>query len=197
MSTQEDTQSDAPELEFCSYEEFGLAFFQRAVSVDRIKTGVSGLTGKPIEFGPIGAGPARIAKVTANGRIGEPAVSRVSQTEPLRFLLHIPVDLQFVVSLPATDHRFQADVTVELRLTARAAPPLRVVIDIDPPDKQDVSVDLRSDGITGTVLRMVAGIDGELRKFLVRYIRQEIVKPHIRAARDVDLVPYVDGAEHS
>lgn len=197
MSTQEDAQSDAPELEFCSYEEFGRAFFQRAVSVDRIKAGVSGLTGKPIEFGPIGAGPARIAKVTANGRIGEPAVSRVSETEPVRFLLRIPVDLQFVVSLPATDHRFQADVTVELRLTARAAPPLRVVIDIDPPDKQDVSVDLRSDGITGTVLRMVAGIDGELRKFLVRYIRQEIVKPHIRAARDVDLVPYVDGAKHS
>lgn len=197
MSTQEDAQSGAPELEFCSYAEFGLAFFQRAVTVERITAGVSGLTGKPIEFGPLGAGPARIAKVRATGRIGDPTVTRVSHAEPVRFLLRIPVDLQFVVSLPATDHRFEADVIVELKLTARAAPPLRVVIDIDPPDKQDVHVDLRSDGIAGTVLRMVAGIDGELRKFLVRYIGKEVLKPHIRAARDVDLIPYIDGTQHS
>lgn len=196
VSTHDGELSAVSDAEFCSYEVFGRSFFQHAVTIDRIKAGVSGLTGKPVEFGPIGAGPAKIAKVTANGKIGDPSVSRTSVDEPLRFLLSIPVDLRFTVSLPATDHRFRADVRIDLKLTARAAEPLRVVIDIDPPDKRDITVALKAEGITSTVLQLVSGMESEIKRFLVRYIGVEIAKPHIREARDVDLVPYVDGTEH-
>jgi hypothetical protein len=180
-----------PEQGFCSYETFGLRFFQHAVTVERITDGVSGLTGKPIEFGPLGAGPAKIAKVHATGRIGEPRVDRMFDDEPLRFRLNLPVDLRFTVSLPGTENRFTAEVDVELRLTARAAEPLRIVIDIDPPERKDVTVQLRSEGIASTVLSLVSGMDYELKRFLARYIGKEIDKPHIRQARDVDLIPMV------
>lgn len=186
----------APEQEFCSYEAFGLRFFQHAVTVERIADGVSGLTGRPIEFGPLGAGPAKIAKVQATGTIGQPRVQRVSDEEPLRFELNLPVNLRYTVALPATEHRFTAVVDVKLRLTARAAQPLRVVIDVERPERRDITVELKAEGIASTVLSMVSGMDYELKRFLARYIAKEIDKPHIRAARDVDLAPMVQGFKY-
>ncbi|MPY79968.1 MAG: hypothetical protein GEV04_16220 [Actinophytocola sp.] len=186
MTVDEDAQP-----EFCSYERFGLRFFQHAVTVERIAAGVSGLTGTPIEFGPIAAGPGKIAKVHATGAIGDPAVSPLADAEPLRFGLHVPVDLRFAVSLPATVHRFLADVGIDLTLAARAAEPLRVVIDIDPPEAADITVLLKAQGLTSSVLQWVSGMDGELKRFIVRYIRAELAKPHIARARSVDLRPFM------
>lgn len=197
MSTDNSAQSGAWEPIPSTYADFGLEFFRRAVTVDRVRAGVSGLTGKPVEFGPIGVGPAKIAKLRAQGKIGDPTVSRVSDAEPLRFLLNIPVDLKFTVSLPATEHRFQADVEIALKLTARAGAPLRVVIEIEPPDKRDISVKLQADNIASTVLQIISGMDGELKRFLARYIAHEVSKPHIVEARSVDVGRYIDGTQHS
>lgn len=185
------TQPD-PDIDYMSYDDFGLEFFRRAVTVERIGKNVAELAGRPIEFGPLGAGPAKIAKVRATGSIGEPTVRAVSRQEPLRFLLLIPVDLDFVVALPATEHRFHADVTIELRLVARAARDLHVVVDIDPPSKQDVTVDMRADGLTSSVLRVVAGIDSELKRFIARYIGKELEKPRIQSSRVYDVGRQVD-----
>lgn len=188
-------QSGAQGPGYVSYEEFALAFFHRAISRERILEAVSSLTGAPIEFGPIGAGPGRIAKVTAHGVVRDPEVERVSDTEPLRFVLSIPVDLRFVVRLTGTVHRFRADVRADLRLTAHAASPLRVVVEIDPPSRSDVTVALRAEGVASSVLQLVSGMESEVQRFVARYIRQEIQKPHIAAARDVDLGPMIDAAE--
>lgn len=193
MSTTEGT----PESDFCSYAEFGLAFFRRAVTVDRIQAGVAGLVGQPISFGPIGAGPGRIAKVSATGKVGEPTVTRTSAQEPLRFLLQIPVDLNFTVAFPATESRFQADMLIDLTLIARAAEPLRVVIDVPPPDRKDIKVDLRAEGLRATVLQVVAGIEGEIRRFVSKYVAHEIAKPHISRAKDIDLGVIIDRSSHS
>ncbi|MGH3949520.1 MAG: hypothetical protein ACRDSE_10380 [Pseudonocardiaceae bacterium] len=183
--------------DFCTYGEFGLAFFQRAVTAERISGGVSGLVGQPVEFGPIGAGPGRIATVSAAGEVGSPTVTRVSAGEPLRFLLRVPVDLRLTVSLPATVNRFRAEMMIELTLTARAAEPLRVVIDIQPPTRDDITVDLRADGMRATVLRLVAGIDGEIRRFVARYVDKEIGKPAVQRARDIDLGAIIDRSSHT
>lgn len=182
------------DIEYMTYDDFGLEFFRRAVTVERIAKSVTPLTGRPIEFGPLGVGPAKIARVRANGNIGEPTVRAVSTQEPLRFLLLIPVDLDFVVALPATEHRFHADVTIELRLIARAARDLQVVVDIDPPSKQDVTVDMRAEGLTSSVLRLVAGIDGELKRFVARYIAKELEKPKIQSSRRYDVARQIDRA---
>ncbi|GGC66928.1 hypothetical protein IEU95_03695 [Hoyosella rhizosphaerae] len=195
MAAERGAQSGALDPEFVSYADFGLAFFRRAISDERILGAVSSITGAPIEFGPIGAGPGRIAKVTAHGVVKDPVVTRLSDEEPLRFRLSIPVDLKFVVRLTGTVHRFRADVRADLRLTARAAEPLRVVVDVDPPSRGDVAVSVRAEGVASSVLQLVSGMESEVQRFVARYIREEITKPHIVAARDVDLGPLIDSAE--
>jgi len=57
-------QVDEPD--YCSYERFGSLFFEHAVTSERVLASLSGLVGKAIEIGPMGAGPGRVAKVTAN-----------------------------------------------------------------------------------------------------------------------------------
>lgn len=197
MSASEGTPDTVVESGFCSYADFGLAFFRRAVTVERIQAGVAGLVGQPISFGPIGAGPGRFAKVFATGKVGSPTVTCTSASEPLRFLLDVPVDLSFAVALPANESRFQADMRIELTLVARAAEPLRVVIDVEPPEKHNVKVDLRAEGIRATVLQIVVGIEGEIRRFVARYVAKEVAKPHIMRAKDIDLGAIVDRSSHT
>ena len=179
--------------EFCSYEEFGRGFFEAAVTEDRILAGVAGLTGGTFEFGPLAAGPAKIAKVSASGTIGQPQTERISDSPP-QFRLDIPVDLQITIRLPLDEHHFQADVSVRLTLMPRPAPPVRVFIDVAPPTKDDVEVAIHAQTMRASLLQTVGGIEGELRRFVAKYVAREIEKPHIRAARDIDVAARIAGA---
>ncbi|HJQ43083.1 MAG TPA: hypothetical protein VJ831_08360 [Jatrophihabitantaceae bacterium] len=183
----------APTDEFCSYEEFGRGFFVAAVTEERILAGVAGLTGESISFGPLSAGPAKIAKVSATGRIGTPHVERLTESVP-QFRLDVPVDLQITIRLPLDEHHFQADVTVRLTLTPRPAPPVRVFIDVEPPTRDDVEVAIHAQTMRASLLQTVGGIEGELRRFVAKYVAREIEKPHIRAARDIDVAARIAGA---
>jgi hypothetical protein len=172
--------------DFYSYAEFGDDFFRVAVTEERILGAVSGLGGKTFDFGPMGVGPGRLAKVTAHGAIGDPALTPMPADE-VSFRLRIPVDVRLVVDLGIDQHRFRADVLVGLHIAARAARPLRVVIDVTPPTTDDVEVTVRSESARASLLRLVAGIDGELRRFVAKYVAREIDKPHLRAAREIDV----------
>ena len=183
----------APTGDFCSYEEFGRGFFLAAVTEERILAGVSGLTGESFSFGPLSAGPAKIAKVSATGEIGTPRVERLTDAPP-QFRLDIPVDLQITIKLPLDEHHFQADVSVRLILTPRPAPPVRVVIEVSPPTKDDVEVAIHAQSMRASLLQTVGGIDGELRRFVAKYVAREIAKPHIQAARDIDVAARISGA---
>jgi hypothetical protein len=175
------------------YAVFGERFFELAVTEERIARGVSGIAGDPIEFGPIGAGPGKIAQVRASGVVGEAAVQRLPRDE-VSFRLSIPVNLDLHIDLGVDSHTFHAVVTVNLTLTARAAEPLRVVIDIDDPRTEDVDVQLEAETMRGGLLQRVAGIDREIGRFVARYVRRELDKPRIRAARDIDVAARIDGA---
>lgn len=196
MSTERGVDTSEGQTEYFSYGEFGLAFFQRAISDERILSAVSSIAGAPIEFGPIGAGPGRIAKVTAHGTVRDASVQRLSDDEPLQFNLHIPVDLKFVVRLTGTVHRFSADVRIDLTLTARAAKPLRAVIDVEPPGRGDVAVDIRAEGLASSALQIISGMENEVKRFVAKYIKQELAKPELKKARDVDIAVLVDAAEY-
>jgi hypothetical protein len=175
------------------YAVFGARFFEHAVTQGRIVGALGGLAGDTIEFGPIGAGPGRIAQVTATGVVGEGVAARMPGEE-VAFRLTIPVALELRIDLGVDHHRFHADVTVGLSLHARAAEPLRVVIDVDPPTWRDVTVEVKADGLRASVLQRVAGIDREIVRFVARFVRRELDKPHIRAARDIDVAARIDGA---
>lgn len=176
-----------------TYAVFGERFFAHAVTEERIVGALRGLAGDKIEFGPIGAGPGKLAKVSAVGELGVASATPV-ESDFVAFRLSIPVALDLDIDLGLDQHTFHAAIDVGLTLTARAAEPLRVVIDIDPPTWQDVTLELESEGVRGEVLRRVGGIDREIRRFVAKFVAREIDKPHIREARDIDVAARIDGA---
>jgi hypothetical protein len=176
-----------------SYEEFGRRFFEHAVTEQRIVAGLGGLTGEPISFGPMGVGPGRMAQVTANGLVGEGSAQRVPGDE-VRFRLSIPIELDLDINLGVDHHRFHASMTVGLDIHARAAEPLRVVIEIEPPAREDVAVKLTTEAVRSEVLRRVAGIDREIGRFVAKYVARELDKPGVKEARDIDVAARIDSA---
>lgn len=176
-----------------TYADFGERFFVHAVTEERIVGALSGLAGDRIEFGPIGAGPRKLAKVSAAGEFGLASATPL-ESEYVAFRLSIPVALDLKIELGLDRHSFHAAIDVGLTLTARPAEPLRVVIDVDPPTWRDVTVQVEAEGVRAEVLRRAAGVDREIRRFVAKYVAREIEKPHIQAARDIDIAARIDRA---
>ncbi|MGY2029572.1 hypothetical protein ACW9HR_32955 [Nocardia gipuzkoensis] len=176
-----------------SYAEFGRRFLEYAASEERISGAFDQLTGTAFDFGPIGVGPGRLAKVTAEVQLGSARLRR-HDDETIAFELIIPLDLDLLLDLAVDRHRFHAEGTVHLHLTVRTAAPLRVVIDIAEPRPGDVRVDVAAATKRGQLLRILASVDHEIRRFVARYISAEIRKPHIAAVRDIDVARRLDEA---
>src|SRR5690242_15267438 len=60
----------APKGAYIGYEEFGRRFLEYAASEQRITGAFAQLAGAAFDFGPIGVGPAKLAKVAAQVRLG-------------------------------------------------------------------------------------------------------------------------------
>ncbi|MEU7764395.1 hypothetical protein AB0B25_04650 [Nocardia sp. NPDC049190] len=176
-----------------SYEEFGRRFLAYAASEERIAGAFGQLTGTAFDFGPIGVGPGRLAKVTARVQLGEPLLRR-RIGEAISFELVIPLDVELLLDLAVDRHRFHVEGAVHLHLTVRTAAPLRVVIDISEPRPADVRVNVAAATRRGQLLRGLISVDHEIRRFVARYIATEIRKPHIAAARDIDVARRLDEA---
>ncbi len=159
----------------------------------RIVGALRSIAGDPIKFGPIGAGPGGIAKVSADGVVGLASAEAVAG-DLVAFRLVIPVDLDLRIAIGPDHSRFHADVEVALQLTARAAHELRVLIDVEPPTSKDVTLQLKADGVRADILGRVAGVDREIRRFIAKYVGREIDKPNIRKAREIDVAARIDGA---
>ncbi|MEU7633224.1 hypothetical protein AB0C34_25135 [Nocardia sp. NPDC049220] len=176
-----------------SYEEFGRRFLAYAASEERIAGAFGQLTGTAFDFGPIGVGPGRLAKVTAQVRLGEPRLRRHGE-EIISFELVIPLDVDLLLDLAVDRHRFHVEGNIHLHLTVRTVAPLRVVIDIAEPRPGDVRVNVAAATRRGQLLRVFVGVDHEIRRFVARYIATEIRKPHIAAACDIDVARRLDDA---
>jgi len=185
---------EAPD--YISYEQWGAAFFHHVVTEERILGAVNNLAGQPINVGPMGVGPGRIAQVKAEGAIGQ-AVSTPLPGETVSYRVVLPVELTFEVNLAVDTHRFRAKLEVPLILTARAAAPLKIVIDVVPPLPNQVSIELRSDGLRASMLNRVVGIEGELQRFVAKYVKREVQKPAIAKVRIIDVLSAVDGGMKS
>jgi hypothetical protein len=106
----------------------------------------------------------------------------------------LPVDLGFEVDLGLETHRFKASLSVPLLLAARAVSGLKVFIDVRPPTAPDIGITLRAEGMRASVLQRVAGVEGEVRRFVAKYVARELEKPYVRDARLVDVAAQVDRA---
>lgn len=186
MTATEPVSDAATKPDFITYGEWGTAFFETAITEERILAGVSSMTGRPVDFGPVKIDPLGLVKVSAHGSIGAPSVARRDESL-VTYDLVIPVTLAMQLDMSLDKHRFNADVHVRLTLTARAARPLMIVIDIEPPTKRNVSVDMKAEALRSSVLQAFAGIDGEVRRFVAKFVRREIEKPEIVRARTIDV----------
>ncbi|MGK8522224.1 hypothetical protein ACRS6B_12000 [Nocardia asteroides] len=176
-----------------SYAEFGRRFLEYAASEARISGAFDQLTGTAFDLGPIGVGPGRLAKVTAEVQLGASRLRR-HDDETIAYELIIPLDIDLLLDLAVDRHRFHVEGTVHLHLTVRTAAPLRVVINIAEPRPGDVRVNVAAATKRGQLLRILASVDHEIRRFVARYISTEIRRPHIAAVRDIDVARRLDEA---
>lgn len=176
-----------------SYQQWGVDFFREAVSEARVLGAVNGLAGQPIDFGPMGVGPGRLAKVRAYGAIGQ-AVAQVVDGDQIGYQVRLPVTLTFELDLQVDTHTFHADLEVPLRLRAEARPGVRIFIVVQPPRPQEVAVTVSAEGLRASIVQRVANVEGELRRFVATYVARELEKPHIRSARLVDVSAAIDKA---
>ncbi|WP_245567356.1 hypothetical protein [Nocardia vinacea] len=181
------------QMSYIGYEEFGRRFLEYAASEQRISGAFAQLTGAAFDFGPIGVGPAKLAKVAAQVRLGESKLQRYVD-EVISFELVIPLDVDLLLDLAVDRHRFHVDGNIHLHLTVRTAEPLRVVIDIAEPRPSDVRINVATATKRGQLLRILASVDHEIRRFVARYLATEIRKPHIAAVRDIDVAARLDAA---
>jgi len=169
-----------------SYEQWGVDFFLEAISEERVLGAVNTIAGQPIDFGPMGVGPGRIAKVRAYGAIGKAVATRLTG-DRISYRVLLPVSLTFEIDLQIEKQLFEAELLVPLTLTAVALSGVRIFIEAKPPLSEEVQVELRARGLRASVLQRVADVEGELRRFVARYVEKELDKPGIRAARTIDV----------
>ncbi len=184
----------AGDIDFVSYAEFGRQFFTEVVTQERVLGAVNLLAGQPIDIGPTGVGPGRLVKLTAHGAIGQASGQPVFDGELVAYRVSLPVDLSFEVDLGLEVHRFTAQLTVPLVLTARAVAGLKVYIDLAAPSAREIGIRLRADGLRASVLKRVAGVEGEVQRFVATYVAREIAKPYVQQARLIDVGAQVQRA---
>jgi hypothetical protein len=68
------------------------------------------------------------------------------------------------------------------------------VIDVPKPRTRDISVDVASTSIRGEVLRILAGVDGEIKRFIAHHVGQQIDDPRSQAAKVIDIADQVANA---
>ena len=174
-----------------TYEEFGRRFFEIAVTEERVGDAIGDIAGDAFEMGPIAQGPGKIAKVTARVRIQKPNVKRT--VGPLiTFAIRIPLEIDMVVDLRIDKPKFMVFGEIALRATARAAEPLLLILDVEKPRSSDISIHVTSKSLRGEVVRVLGGIDAEIRRFIAAHVAGEIDSPESQKAKIINVANMID-----
>jgi hypothetical protein len=176
-----------PSHDYITYGEWGRRFFEVAVTPDRVAAAFAdNLAGREFSMEPIAQGPGGIAKVSANVKIQEPRVTR-KLGDLITFVIHIPLSIDLLLDLRLDKQRFAVAGDIALRATARAAEPLLLLVEIAKPRPSDITVNVSSTSIRGEVLRILAGVDGEIRRFIAHYVAEEVSTPEAQAAQIINV----------
>lgn len=185
--------STMPADDEITYEEFGRRFFEIAVTEERVGNAIGEIAGDAFEMGPMGQGPGKIAKVTAKVRVQKPRLKR--QVGPMiTFAIRIPLEIDMVVDLRIDKPKFMVFGEIALRATARAAEPLLLVLDVEKPRASDISIHVTSKSLRGEVVRVLGGIDAEIRRFIAAHVAGEIDSPASQKAKVIDVADSIDDA---
>ena len=179
--------------DYMTYEEFGRSFFEVAVTEERVGGAIGDIAGEGFEMGPIGQGPGKIAKVTAKVQVQEPRVTR-EVGDTITFAIRIPLEIDMVIDLRIDKPRFMVYGEISLGATARAAEPLLLILDVAKPRPSDISIQVTSKSLRGEVLRIVAGVDAEIRRFIAAHVAGEIDSPEAQLARIINVAERIDAS---
>lgn len=174
------------DFDYVTYEDFGRRFFELAVTEERVAAAFAEIAGDEFEMGPMAQGPAGLARVTARVKIQQPHVRR-TLGDTITFAIRIPLIIELVIDLWLDKQRFVIDGDIALRATARAAQPLLIVIDVAKPRPSDIAVHVTSRSVRGEILRILAGVDGEIKRFVAAYVAEEIDSPASQQAKIIDV----------
>ena len=179
--------------EYISYEQFGRDFFEVAVTEERVAAAFAVIAGDEFEMGPMRQGPGGIAKVTAFVTIKQPKAHR-HLGDTITFDIRIPLAIELIIDLKLDKPTFNVAGEIKLNAAARAVEPLLIYIDVTKPRPSDITVDVASRSLRGELVRIVAGVDGEIKRFIAKYVREEIDKPASKKAQVIDVAQRLDEA---
>src|ERR1700758_1453311 len=179
--------------DYVTYEECGRLFFEVAVPPDRVAAAFADIAGSEFAMEPIAQGPGGIAKVSAKVKIHEPRVTR-RLGDDIPFVIHIPLSIDLLLDLRLDKQRFVVSGDIALRATARAADPLLLIVDVTKPRPSDITVNVSSKSFRGEVVRILAGVDGEIRRFIAQYVADEIDAPQSQEAQIIDVTARLNEA---
>jgi hypothetical protein len=180
-----------PDHEYLTYEEFGRRFFEIAVTEARVGDAIAAIAGDEFEMGPMGQGPGGIAKVTAKVKIQTPSVTR-HVGEQITFSIRIPLEIDMIIDLRIDKPRFMVFGEIALRASALAAEPLVLMLDVQKPRPSDIAIHVTSTSLRAEVLRIVAGVDAEIKRFISAHVSGEIDSPGARKAKIIDVGGQID-----
>lgn len=179
--------------DYVSYEEFGRKFFEIAVTEGRVGGAIADIAGDAFVVGPIAQGPGKIAKVTAKVRVRDPRVTR-QVGEMITFAIRIPLEIDMVVDLRIDKPKFVVFGEIALRATARAAEPLLLILDVEKPRPSDIAIHVTSKSLRAELVRIIGGVDAEIRRFIAAHVSDEIDSPGSQKAKIIDIADSIDAA---
>ena len=180
-----------PDHEYLTYEEFGRRFFEIAVTEERVGDAIAAIAGDEFEMGPMGQGPGGIAKVTAKVKVQTPSVTR-HVGEQITFSIRIPLEIDMIIDLRIDKPRFMVFGEIALRASALAAEPLVLMLDVQKPRPSDIAIHVTSKSLRAELLRIVAGVDAEIKRFISAHVSGEIDSPEARKAKIIDVGGQID-----
>ncbi len=169
-----------------TYEDFGRKFFEIACTEERVASAFGEIAGNEFEIGPMKQGPGGLARINAKVKIEDPQVKR-NLDAMITFAIRIPLKIEMVVDLRLDKQRFMVDGEIALRASAHAAEPLLLVIDVTKPKPSDIMVHVAATSIRGELLRVVGGVDAEIRRFIAQHVAGEIESPDAQKAQIIDV----------
>ena len=92
-----------------------------------------------------------------------------------------------VIDLRIDKPRFMVFGEIALRATALAAEPLLLILDVHKPRPSDISIHVTSKSLRAEVLRIVGGVDAEIKRFIAAHVSGEIDSPESRKAKVIDV----------
>ena len=174
-----------------TYEDFGRRFFEVAVTEERVGAAIGEIAGDAFEMGPMGQGPGGIARVTARVKIQQPRVTR-HVGEMITFAIRIPLEIDMVVDLRIDKPKFVVYGEISLRASALAAHPLLLILDVKKPRPSDISIHVTSKSLRAEVVRIIGGIDAEIKRFIAAHVAGEIETPESKQAQVINVAEMIE-----